>query len=572
MDDLASITRRRFFSPIQWWKIAHNHPALYVGLLVAGWLFILTPAHAASESASEFHGRALILYDAPEAPWKKLGLINAVMLGNLLGHFSYRVDFVAIHEYQSGTIDSYDSAFYLGVFYNNPLPDTMLRDIMSGTKPFVWFRYNIWQLAWNPSYNFTNTSGIIFRGLRGLDHAPTLERPYPGFFNTTVYKDKTFEKFANFDPATLTLYADPDIGVTEIADPAKAQIIVTVTNPDTDEVAPYYVRSGRFWYVADVPFSYVGPRDRYLILCDLLHDILNIDHPESHPALVRIEDVNPVSIASTVATLTQYLDEERIPFSVSITPRYLDPLGVYNNGIPDDVPLIDSPAMISTLSRVQQHGGVLILHGYTHQYSNLPNPYSAASTDDYEYWDYLNNAPLPLDSIEWASERITTAMALLQKAGFQAVAWETPHYQASPNTYQAVGSSFRARYERSLYYTSNPPLLNLASTDPNRDFAAGQFFPYAIFSDFYGQQIIPENLGNYDLVEPTQSLQALLTNAEYAKVIRDGVASFFFHSYLLESNSPEPARAFSDFQQLIEGISSLGFSWTTPLQVFAHAD
>ena len=35
-----------------------------------------------------------------------------------------------------------------------------------------------------------------------------------------------------------------------------------MSNPKTGEQAPYVVRSGNFWYVADLPFSYIGPRDR----------------------------------------------------------------------------------------------------------------------------------------------------------------------------------------------------------------------------------------------------------------------------------------------------------------------
>ena len=36
-------------------------------------------------------------------------------------------------------------------------------------------------------------------------------------------------------------------------------------NPKTGETAPYVMRSGNFWYVADLPFSFIGPRDRYLV-------------------------------------------------------------------------------------------------------------------------------------------------------------------------------------------------------------------------------------------------------------------------------------------------------------------
>ncbi|MGV7959497.1 hypothetical protein PJP14_29795, partial [Mycobacterium kansasii] len=78
--------------------------------------------------------------------------------------------------------------------------------------------------------------------------------------------------------------ADPDVGLTAITDTTKAQNLVSMSNPKTGEQAPYVVRSGNFWYVADLPFSYIGPRDRYLVLADMLHDMLGVNHAESHKA------------------------------------------------------------------------------------------------------------------------------------------------------------------------------------------------------------------------------------------------------------------------------------------------
>jgi uncharacterized protein YdaL len=111
-------------------------------------------------------------------------------------------------------------------------------------------------------------------------------------------------------------------------------VLVTIKDSHTGAQAPYVMRAGNFWYFADVPFSYIGPRDRYLVICDLLHDILGTNQPVRHRAMVRLEDVNAFTTTSSMKTLTDYMYSKRIPFSIATIPRYEDPLGAYNNGVP----------------------------------------------------------------------------------------------------------------------------------------------------------------------------------------------------------------------------------------------
>lgn len=118
---------------------------------------------------------------------------------------------------------------------------------------------------------------------------------------------------------------------------------------------------------------------------------------------------------------------------------------------------------------------------------------------------------------------------------------------------------------------SNSDLYTLNSTANNHAFAVGQFFPYEIYSDYYGQRIIPENLGNIEYnicnIDPfsclTYTWQDIYLNAQYAWVVRDGFASFFFHPFWLDSDMSGTAasNAFQDFQILVKGISGLGYQW-----------
>lgn len=512
--------------------------------------------------------KTLVLYDAPPGTeFEKLGMGYAIMLRNLLGHFDAQVDLVPVQNYTAGKVNSYDATFYLGAYYGNSLPAAFLSDAATTQKTFVWFKYNIWDLAWDASYNFQATRGFGFSGLRGMNAVPNSGNPTPGFFDTVSYKNKPFVKYYAFDSATGTVNADPDIGVTAITDPAKAAALVNVSNPKTGEVAPYVVRSGKFWYFADMPFSYIGPRDRYLVFSDILHDILGINHPESHKALVRLEDVGALVSVQAMKTLTDYLYTKKVPFSVATIPYYVDSLGAYNGGVPQYVPLAQATNLKKALNYAKVRGGEIVMHGYTHQYAKMKNPHTGVSGDDYEFWNIVTNQPVAEDSTSWVLGRLNAGLKDLIDNGYSPVAWEAPHYHGSALSSKAAATVFNTTYQRVVYFTADKPNYNAAVS---KDFGVGQIFPYVIKKDYYGQRVLPESLGNieYDIraIDPTSNYnytwQTIVGNAEYALTVRDGYASFFFHPFWLEPEVGTPGLA--DFKSLVDGITALGFTWIAP--------
>lgn len=508
--------------------------------------------------------RALILYDAPPGQDQtKLGQGYAIMLHNLLGHFESSVDMVPVQNYTAGTLEGYDATFYLGSYYDNPLPAILLTDVVRTRKTVVWFKFNLWQMAWNPAYNFQSHFGFAFRGLRGLNTPPTAANPEPGFFDTINYKNLPFKKYYTFDAASGFANADPDLGVTSITDAAKAQSVVSVSNPRSGESAPYIVRSGNFWYVADIPFTYIGPRDRYLVLADILHDMLGVNHVEFHYAMVRLEDVSALVNVAYMKTLSDFLYTRRIPFSIATIPFYADPLGTYNAGVPKSIPLSQATNLKTVLNYAWTRGADIIMHGHTHQYDSRRNAISGVSAEDYEFWDAVNNRPVAEDSMAWALGRYQAGLQQLSSNGYIATAWETPHYQASALAYKAAAQTFRRTYQRVVYYTADKPAFN---APVERDFAMGQIFPYVIKTDYYGQMVLPENLGNIQYAIGgggiSYTSQDILTNARYVMAVRDGIASFFFHPFLLDPGLGVPAMA--DFQKTVDGITNMGFTWTVP--------
>jgi uncharacterized protein YdaL len=342
---------------------------------------------------------------------------------------------------------------------------------------------------------------------------------------------------------------------------------MNVSNPKTGEVAPYVVRSGKFWYFADMPFSYIGPRDRYLVLSDMLHDILGINHPESHKALVRLEDVGALVSVQAMKTLTDYLHGKNVPFSIATIPYYVDSLGAYNGGTPMYVPLAQATNLKKALNYAKGKGAEIVMHGYTHQYGKMKNPHTGVSGDDYEFWNIVANSPVAEDSTSWVLGRLNAGVKDLIDNGFSPVAWEAPHYHGSAISSRAAASVFTTTYQRVVYFTADKPNFNAAT---GKDFGVGQIFPYVIKKDYYGQRVLPESLGNieYDIrtIDPTSNYnytwQDIVTNAEYGKTVRDGYASFFFHPFWLEPELGVPG--FADFQKLVDGITALGYTWIAP--------
>ena len=218
---------------------------------------------------------------------------------------------------------------------------------------------------------------------------------------------------------------------------------------------------------------------------------------------------------------------------------------------------------------MKRKGGVLVEHGYTHEWDGGPNPYNGATGDDVEFFrvregpqhEVRYDGPLPGDtSPAWADRRIAFANREFEAAGIGAPAiFEFPHYAASADGYAAARRRFATRWERSFYFSG---VLSGGRIDHRRH--ASQFFPYVV-RDVYGSKVLPENLGSVNPVRwhtyrsrlPEDILRAARANL----VVRDGFASFFFHPFL-------------DLHYLkttVRGIRALGYTFVDPSDLWGPA-
>jgi uncharacterized protein YdaL len=243
-------------------------------------------------------------------------------------------------------------------------------------------------------------------------------------------------------------------------------------------------------------------------------------------------------------------------------------------------------------------GGTIVMHGYSHQYDSVANPYNGVSGTDFEFYRVIENpdggmptyiGPVPEDSATWAQQRISSGIRELEKVKLSAQIFEAPHYAASAVDYRVFAANFPATYHPVLYCPGslNPNREDLPGTlgdevkttlppkpssyeqpnqamgdslKPTREAARSleQFFPYIIQRDVYGQKVLPENLSNIK-VESWKGLETRLPEdiiraAKKNLVIRDGWASFYFHPFI----------NIEYLKQTVEGIKGLGYTFVAP--------
>jgi uncharacterized protein YdaL len=480
--------------------------------------------------------KTLVLYDTT-GTYGALGELYAIQVANLVSHFG-TWDAHPVGRYTAGENARYKAMVYIGSTYDEALPgaflDDVARDAKRGRTPVLWLNDNLWQLL----KRHPELSGRYGFTLGGFDPAPVTEVRYRG---TALTRNGAAA-------GSLMRFT--------IGDPTKAKAVGDAVLADGGTV-PWGLHAANLTYIGENPLTFVSADDRYLAFTDLLFDLLAPATAVRHRALVRIEDVGPQSDPVKLRAIADYLRGRNVPFSVAVYAEYDDPAGRYSGGRAVHRRLSEAPALVDALRYMVANGGTLIMHGYTHAYAGGPNPYGV-SAEDYEFYrahvDGTNtvvlDGPVPEDSPTWAAGRIAAARAEWTAAGLPpATIFEFPHYAASPVDYQTITPQFTARYEQSMYY---PGLLTGAPLDNSR--SASQYFPYPV-RDVYGKPVIPETLGNVASQEFNQHAVRLpadiLASAKRQLVVRDGVASFFYHPFLGLQYLPT----------LIEGIQGMGYTF-----------
>ena len=423
-------------------------------------------------------------------------------LAQLMGHFNTVVTIQGTNSYRSNDIDKFDYLFYVGFSPENQPSSVLCHDVYTTAKPVIWINSGF--------SDFCRKEDVVKKfgfTVQQLD--------MESGFDQVKTKSFTFTKGV------------PQIYKILIKDKKTVEVWGTAFSTKTKAETPYMVKSANLVYVPDLPFLGAEVNDRYLLFSDKLHDILNENHAESHQAIIRIEDVTPLNDPDKLREAADILSERGIPFLVGVVPFYVNPQENKR------VSLSERPEVVDALKYMVQNGGSIVMHGTTHQYKGV-------STDDGEFWDANNAKPIPNENAEDFRKKIELGIDEFIKNGLHPIAWETPHYMASVTFLEVISKFFSTAVEQRM-------VIN--------DFDYGQYFPYIINRDLYGQKIYPENLGYIPLrnnIEDSKAIvQKLIASTEGIKQVRDGVACGFFHPFL----------DLSMLKTLVDGIKAKGFTF-----------
>jgi uncharacterized protein YdaL len=537
-------------------------------------IFCLLAYLASVGSVHAANKQVLILHDS-SGEWGYLGKEYSIMLKNLLGHFDASVTTKPVSSYTSGEINNQDATFYIGSTYDeesylssDPAKQKNYQDFLADAattgKTVAWINHNLEELSrnWKPEWGtqtFSEKTGYNYIGIKN------------NAFNRVQYKGVELNKgvISWVNPGSDltgctqeggTAYAcSTRLHTLTITDSNKAETKATAyssLNPNAPQ-EPYITRSGNFWFIGDMPFSFISEEDRYLAFADILHDIIDSGIGQQPlKAMVRLEDVTPGIDPVSLKEVMSYLRNQNVPFAIAAVSIFEDPKGILSEGNPTTVAMPNSE-IAKTIAPFYNSGyASIVAHGLTHQFGNLDNPYNALSGDDFEFYRVTINSDnslnflgaVPNDSSQWARRRMRIAKAALRYSRFEPFAWEAPHYFATEADNIGIRSVFSTHYGRAVYFNNEGPAGR----------HIGQFYPYVIHSDHYGYRQIPENIGN---IEPTPFLgyrallpADLLRHAKKIKVVRDSVASFFYHPYL----------GTGYLNEVVQGLRELGYQFIEP--------
>lgn len=542
-----------------------------------------------------------IFFDDPpaEEPNRYFGRIHAMFIQNLMGHFPrWQQKVSSIQNYTSGELETCEASIYIGTYFKTEVPESFLEDFVKTKRKVVWAGYNIWKL---PSNELSRLFGASFKGLSRLDHDPNNSSVPPQFYKYFHYKGEVFEKYGEFDshdPKKFNSAFELVILEPEQKPVANSQVLAWAEHSASHEQIPYVIFGENRWYIADSPFSFATEKDRYLIFTDLLFDVLeeNPKHGSVRPAFVRFEDIHPNLPLWQLETYSKIFESSQVPFAISLIPIFADPLMVQVDDTAERfLPITKQKNFLNFLKRAAERGSSIIYHGITHQYKNIKNPFNGMSGDDFEFWDGVNNRPIPEDSAPYVLGRLEDGWDLLKLAGITPSAWLTPHYQASPLDNVLFGRLFHWNIGRVTYFpfkiqtkpnSAEDVTFDLhSSVERAKRFEAlrgvqvsftkdqkpsGQFFPYEIWGDVFGQRLLPENLGNIqpylnEQVYKTQNIEEMIESAKRNRVLRDHWGSLFIHPVLIQPRWEEGLGEYPGdgrkILELLKEIQTLGYEF-----------
>ncbi|MEO5970927.1 MAG: DUF2334 domain-containing protein [Bdellovibrionia bacterium] len=558
--------------------------------------FLLTSIAMATSLPSLANECVRIYYDSSPNPFHiNQGRMRANYLQNLLGHFPDIQQIVKpISQYQAGEMNSCRATLYLNWSDSADVPSKMvstafIQDFSTTKRNVAWIGNFVSGLG---APALKDLFGLQYRGEVGLDYSHLDETGMPTFYKNILYKNEMFKKsISKINGEWVGAFWMSE--VEKLND--KSEVIAIAQHSYSGKRIPYIVRSSNRFLVLDNPFLNAGMDDRYVVFGDVLFDIVDLKSHRSidtkPPAVLRIEDVHPCTPIHQLVDIMSVVNEFHIPIQVALIPIFRNPFGKMGYCSAGTLPMNQKADFLQILEDMKRAGASFVWHGVTHQYENQLNPRSGVSADDFEFWNFIGNAPVALDNPFWILNRLDWGWGVLQKSNVLPQIWETPHYAASALDYLIFGRVFswsigcvkywpftatgvpvttdlRLQYEESGLTGSSirkKAFRNLSVHVASNE-EISQFYPYEIYGDMYGQRVLPENLGyvtpyKYKSNDPFENtIENILERARRNRKLRDIWGSFFFHPSRMGNQSSDPERK-ERLRRLIQTMISFGYEF-----------
>ncbi|MGF0553681.1 DUF2334 domain-containing protein [Clostridioides difficile] len=415
--------------------------------------------------------KVLIIYDSKKETAYNRDILN--IMRTLLGRFSSDIELLKLSNYD-GEINKnyYSHIFILGINENSYNNDKNTKNLISSLNSYkgtiCWLGYGIENLLEHKKYNLDyvgKTNNIVSVNYRGKSY--NLDEHY--VFNIVESKDTSNKVIGSIND-TLNKY-------------------------------PYIINDKNLFYVSKLDLDGV----LFYIFCDSLNDIFNIKTFDKGRIFVRIEDVHAFREPKNLVEIADYLSSKNIPFTIALIPAYVNPK---NHKV---ITLSESPEIVKAIKYMQDKGGTVILHGYTHQYKK-----EEVSGEGYEFWDGKKDEPLKENMKIFVKDRVLNGLRVCIENGIYPLAFEAPHYAMESEGYKELKKYF------STYMGQHQNNDKKFSTNT---------YPYIIRDTEEFNIFIPENLGYID-PEDKFTFQNIKENLDELSIVRGFSGGFFFHSYL----------------------------------------
>ncbi|WP_085506063.1 DUF2334 domain-containing protein [Thalassobacillus devorans] len=433
------------------------------------------------------------------------------MLDMLVGHFTKKIEFVAIEDFKERDLEETTHLFYQGMVKEN-LPQRFHAAVESFDGPVVALGYNYEQLG----DRFSFAEPIDIKKFNEMYLASNPEKK----IKVSIQQISAIEPDENSEVLAWTKGG-------HITHPL-------VTKNDNN----YYVGISEIDYNVSI------------ILAETLHEVFQQAHDQHYQGYIRLEDIHPLVDPRKLKQVAEVLKEKEIPYMIAVIPVYVNPeTGAYSH-------MSDYPKVLEVLKYMQKNGGTVVQHGYTHQYR------ATETGEGFEFWDVRNDSPIyksaddpnpikgpadfkaeedyqkylkELQAFEksYVEEKITKGIHELSGFGLKPLAFEAPHYTMSQNGYQTVAN----------HYSTYVGQLQLS----DKDWETMDSTPYITNPSMLdGMTLLPETLG-YVQPDNTEAMDIIMAKAEKQLIVRDGMLSVFYHPYL----------GVDKFKELLERLETL---------------